>query len=258
MRFYLPSGLLSLVLVPTFAFGAAAVNHDPLNHENDQFWGRFLEDASFSMPPPKVDCLVDVTIACFSEDGTPCSEIEPPVGTCAIGPTINDVAFVYKPSECDPTANDQGDQTYCEDSEALTDGPITVFCKDNDDGSDMVVEPSDAIEAGDSFTVAAAGGGALPEKIDCIYRDEAGTKIQQVIIDTSGSVTLNLLNTFGSFTLASCAPAGEVYSCLEDLNYKINLYVPALCCQFGTKTCYTVLTFLFGVPCVTQFKHWHS
>jgi len=241
MKFSFPSGLLSAVLVASFAFDAVAEKHgDALAHEDEQFWDRFLENQGGSVPPPTPptppqapptpppappvgDCFVDVNIVCVTTDGTPCDEIGPPLNVCAYGPDIDYVTFGYSPAECDPSANDQGDETFCEDCEPLADGPVSIFCKNNADGSDLVVEPS-TIPVGGTFTVSSPSG-ALPEKIDCIYRDGDGTKIQQVIVDTSGDVNLNLKDTFGSFTLLSCAPDGDETSCLETLCYNIDLYV---------------------------------
>jgi len=172
------------------------------------------------VPPPQA-CNVDVSIDCVTANGIPCDELETPLSICAVGSDIEYVSFSYNPATCNPSGNSQGAETFCEDCEPLTEGPVSVFCKNNADGADLVVTPG-LVPVGGTFTVSNPGG-PLPDKIDCIYRDGGGTKIQQVIIDVSGDINLELTDVFGSFTLISCAPDGQEQTCIETLCYDIDI-----------------------------------
>ena len=63
--------------------GALATQDATLTKEDEAFWGRYLEGSTSitpsPSPPPPVDCLVRVDIACTASDGeTDCKEIVPP------------------------------------------------------------------------------------------------------------------------------------------------------------------------------------
>lgn len=49
--------------------------------EDTNFWSRILTN-DFSFPPPKIDCLVDVTVDCVTESGRPCGTIQADLGVC--------------------------------------------------------------------------------------------------------------------------------------------------------------------------------
>jgi len=222
----LPALLFSALASRTTALAADAVaqDKDSVEQEDNALWDRLLtNDGSFPTPAPKVDCLVDVTIECASSDGTPCGNIVPPNGVCALGGVIENVVFSYNPARCVQSNNVQGTEAYCEGFAPLVAGPVTVSCSNLANGAPMSVEPS-VVNPGEAFGVSSSSPGVpLPDKIDCIYENGGGTKIQQVYIDTSGDVTLDLKDTFGSFTLESCAPNGMERTCLEVLSYTIDI-----------------------------------
>lgn len=176
-----------------------------------------------TLPPtaePQVSCLVEVELACTTSDGLPCEELtDPPNLTCATGEAIEFVTFTYNDRSCDGSANKQGDEAFCEDNVPITFfDPVTILCRDGDENS-LTVEPTSVAPLG-TFTVSVPGGGALPQKIDCIILDVDGSALQQNIIDTSGTVQLDLKDSFGALTLESCA---EDKSCLETLIYDVTL-----------------------------------
>lgn len=49
--------------------------------EDNDFWNRLLTN-DFSFPPPKIDCLVDVTVNCATESGSSCGTIQADLGVC--------------------------------------------------------------------------------------------------------------------------------------------------------------------------------
>jgi hypothetical protein len=84
-------------------------------------------------------------------------------------------------------------------------------------GGLMVVEPS-TIEPGQSFTVSSPDNGALPEKIECTLSD-GQTPVQINVIDTSGTVNLELGDSFGALQLESC----DDLTCREVVCYVIEI-----------------------------------
>jgi hypothetical protein len=234
--------LSNLLWVSTFAFGThASVVTFKNEDENNGYWMRYLEtDGDLSLPPippptpapvppetasptkePQVACEILVDIVCQTQDGVECADIVPPPLICSTGEGIEYVTFLYQPSEC-PGKNFQGDEAFCEDMAPLEpQASVEVLCKNFASGDDLAVEPP-TVQPGSTFTVSAPMGPML-DKIDCIIQNEDGVKIQQVVIDASGTVNLQLKDQFGSFILVSCAPDGEAQSCLETLCYKIQL-----------------------------------
>jgi len=167
------------------------------------------------------NCNVDVTIDCVTEKGIPCDNLETPLSMCNVGSDIQYVSFSYTPAECDPSGNSQGVETFCEDSVLPDEGDVIVFCNNNADGADMVVTPG-LVPVGGSFTVS-NDGDPLPDKLDCVFFAQTGEKNQQVIIDVSGDINLELTDVFGSFTLISCAPDDQEQTCIETLHYDIDI-----------------------------------
>lgn len=176
-----------------------------------------------SNPGTSGDCEVDVTLKCETSDGRSCSKIKPPDPLCSDAGNIKAVSFGYTGSMCDPVANSQGSESFCSDFEDIEfEESVTVLCKNADTGDDMNVRP-DVVKPAGVFTVTAPGDINLPDKIDCIFIDENENKLQQVIIDVSGDVTLRLTDEFGAFTVLACESEDDATSCLGILTFDINI-----------------------------------
>jgi len=204
-------------------------------------------------PEPRVDCLVDVKLDCSTDSGIACDQIQTPSLACSVGSTIDYVEFTYTAASCDPSGFVQGTEGMCTDISTATDGPVTVQCTDmtvqtsgsgaaascsahpecaalagpdccpTDDNifltccsDDVVVD--DTVLPGGTVTVSNPAGGPLPDKILC-FITEQGADVQELMIDTSGSVRLDLQDDFGALTLKSCAPDGSEISCSETICY---------------------------------------
>jgi hypothetical protein len=261
MKFFLQAG----IAVSTIALAAAG--DDKLAQDDAMFWGRLLQSDGGSIPlppsptaptptgtppvaPPSSgssgDCLVSVAFTCVTrDDGTPCDQLTRPNPQCADGTEINSLTFGYSGNSCNPAANKQGAATFCEDSSPILFlDEVTVLCRDGEaTDTALVVEPP-VVEPGATFSVTSPSGGALPNKVDCIFTDMDDTILQQVVIDASGDVQIDLMDEFGAFTLLSCElpsspPGGQ--SCLEILTYTVDIS------NIGSVDMdVTVIDFIFG------------
>lgn len=175
---------------------------------------------AFTIPKPQVDCSLGVNFNCSTQDGGDCTAIKPP--TCSDGTPVESLTINFTGSVCMPNSNKQGNESRCVDSAPFMNDNATVLCKDISNGFDVMVQPSN-VQPGDTFQVIAGLCGSLPAKIDCIIFDKTGTKIQETVIDTSGTVPLNLNDRFGGFTVQTCVTQRGEKSCLHTLNYDITV-----------------------------------
>jgi hypothetical protein len=98
--------------------------------------------------------------------------------------------------------------------------PVTIECS-TDEGQRFLVSPS-ILLAGEAFSVEQEGGKEFSEKLECEIKSVDGTLLQKNVVDTSGDVTLTLLDSFGAIRLEGCVITGGVkLTCLEELRYKI-------------------------------------
>ena len=174
-----------------------------------------------------VPCDIDVAIDCVTSTGLPCNELQPPNPVCSSGSDITAVSFGYSANACNPAGNSQGPETFCDDFVAIDASvSVTILCRDaNMITTGLVVEPPNVPQGG-VFTISAPSGGSLPAKVDCIILGPSETQLQQVVVDTSGDVSLNLRDEFGAFTLLACGDdnaVGGVQSCLASLSYTIDI-----------------------------------
>ena len=243
------------IIFATIAFVSASVatlTRENLAQDGTKFWNRLLQSDGGSIPlpaaPPALapsanpiapteilpppthgspgDCFVNVATTCVArDDGTPCNELLPPNPQCADGSEINSLTFENSGRSCNPTANKQGSETLCEDNSPIGfRDQVTVLCRDGEVIEyTLVVEPP-VVEIGVSFSVFSPSGGALPSKINCTVIDIHDAILQQVVIDTSGDVQLNLNDEFGAFTVVACdlpsSSRGE-QKCFEMISYTI-------------------------------------
>jgi len=182
---------------------------------------------SAPIPEQPEVCNVDVSISCVTDSGSSCDELQPPNPVCSDGTEVNSVIFGYSGNSCNPAGNNQGTETFCEDfSPILFLDAVTVLCRDAAaTETALIVEPPE-VEPGATFSVMSPSGAQLPDKIDCVFTDVDDIILQQVVIDTSGDVPLNLRDEFGAFTLLSCelpsSPEGG-QNCLEVLTYTVDV-----------------------------------
>ena len=178
-----------------------------------------------SLPLPEESCEVCVEMTCVTSDRTSCENIVPPAeknGSCNQGRPLDSIVLSYQPSGCTTSSNNQGSEAGCQDFAAMTpQGAVRPICLygGRTDLSFMVVEP-EIVLPGQTFTVTTQGDGALPEKLGCtLYTPEDQNMLQTVIIDTSGNVPLNLMDSFGALKVDAC----DDNRCIEDVMYTMTL-----------------------------------
>lgn len=171
-------------------------------------------------PEPMVDCVVEVSLDCADSDGVSCDKIRMPPRRCAVGESIAFVSFSYTGEECSTSRNSQSGKSVCQDFAPMPDSPVTVQCRPgNRTMGSLIVEPAE-VPVGGTFTVSDSNGNDLPVAIDCGLFGPDDNLVQELIIDTSGDVTLNLGNTFGALILLSCS---EDKSCFKTLTYTVDI-----------------------------------
>jgi len=165
--------------------------------------------------PTNEQCNVTTSIDCKTTSGINCDELSRPVGTCADGTTIDVITFQYLPCTCDESRNGQdGPVPTCFDRSSFDlENSARMSCTDAG-GEQLVVEPS-IVPQNLTFTVTSPSGNPLPDFINCAITSLDGILVQENIIDTSGSVTLNLNDKFGGLTVKSC----DELTCFERLCY---------------------------------------
>jgi hypothetical protein len=164
-------------------------------------------------------CFVDAEILCVNEDGTPCTELQPPVGICSIGDTVDVVRFTINPESCDSSSNSQDNDFVCTDTRPMppVGTNVQVTCVD---GSNIIYGPN-VVQVGEAITIGSPAVGSLPDTITCTITNENGNReYQQTTINTSGEVTLLLKDTFGAFELEACEAEGVVEDCIEEITYR--------------------------------------
>jgi hypothetical protein len=164
-------------------------------------------------------CHIKVFVDCKDGYGGPCQEVHIPMeNECARGEPLESLTFKYENGKCNPSANSQGREASCVDKGIFSFwDPVDVFCRKASTTLDLVVEPRTVLPGG-TFTISNPGS-YLPEKIDCIFRDQKGLLVQNNVINTSGKVDLNLMDSFGAMTVYSCASL----DCIETLHYEVNI-----------------------------------
>jgi len=136
-----------------------------------------------------------------------------PSEKCSDGGPLEVLTFRYTPCECQESDNNQGRDFSCVDFTRIPNEDVSIECVGSD-GMSIDVSPS-TIAPDETFTVRPSGGGNLPESITCTSFDSSGDAIQEVTINTSGAVNLELKDKFGSLTLESC----NDITCIEELCY---------------------------------------
>jgi hypothetical protein len=232
MKLSLKSSLLTNVLVSLLICAATTAGERdenvPLASEDEEYWNRFLRaDTIMSIGPTSgpatspglSECKVSVDLLCQTADGLSCDKIVPPVATCANGQPIESIALSYHDSKCEPIGNNQRSEAFCNDTQVIDfTQAVDIMCRDGEKGDPLTVDPA-KVPPGGVITVTNPGG-SLPKKVDCAIFDAAGAIYQQTILDASGTVPLDLKNTFGALTLESCAAD---QNCLQRLSYQIGI-----------------------------------
>jgi len=192
--------------------------------------GSVSNNTSVPAEPPE-PCDVDVTLDCQTLDGRNCADIGPPYTASCIdgsGERIRVLGFSYQnETQCNLASNSQGSKAICMDNATLVGGPVDVQCSAYRPYGDLclcctrnyelTVSPG-TIYPGDVFTLSDPSGLHLPTWIECIISFN-GTKIQTNVIDTSGTVSLNLREKFGSLQVESC----DDLTCLETVRHIVQI-----------------------------------
>jgi len=191
--------------------------------------------SSSSLEPldPPAPCDVKATLDCQTLDGRSCADIGPPyTASCfdGSGGGIAVLEFRYQnETQCNSTSNMQGSEAICIDSAPLVAGPVDIRCSHYTSYGDLcacctqnkelTVFP-EKVYPGDIFAVSEPNGGQLPQKFECTIGDDYyGTEFQRIVIDTSGTVGLNLGDKFGSLQVETC----DALSCVEDVRYIVQI-----------------------------------
>lgn len=157
-----------------------------------------------------------VKIDCKTKSGKKCEKLEWPVEKCSSEDGELDVlTFIFEPSDCTESYNRQAGFFVCSDTGSFGNGPVTISCNDPS-GAPVTVEPVE-VSPDETFTVTNPSGGSLPTSIACSLLGSSGP-IQDVSIDTSGLVNLELKDKFGSMSVVSC----DDITCIEELTYTYN------------------------------------
>jgi hypothetical protein len=121
---------------------------------------------------------------------------------------------------CTNSSNNQGKEAICLDSvnTAYFDSG-SIACQ-TEEGARLNVEP-EQLTLGETFTIRGRRGRPLSSKANCTIAGDNGSKIQQLVIDTSGDAPLNLDDVFGSVRLEACVREDEEISCLRTTMYDI-------------------------------------
>jgi len=176
-------------------------------------------------------CDVDVTLDCQTLDGRSCAGIGPPYTASCIDGSGGDILvlkFSYQnETQCNSTSNTQGSEAICVDNAPLVAEPVDVRCSPYTPygdlcvcctgNSELTVAP-ETVYPGDIFAVTDPNGRQLPPKLECIIFFE-GNKLQTNVIDTSGTVGLNLGDKFGSLQVETC----DTLTCLETVRYIVQI-----------------------------------
>jgi len=219
-RKYLPS---ALILITTLLIISAVVVGGVCGT------GACSRDSTIPFTPlaPLALCDIDVTLDCQTLNGKSCADIGPPYTASCIdgsGGGIVVLEFCYhNGSYCSSTKNTQGNEAICVDSAPLVAEPVDIRCTHYTPYSDLcrcckqhrelTVAP-EKVFPGDMFTLSSPYGGQLPQKVECkisYYYD----LLQTIVIDTSGTVGLNLGDKFGSLQVETC----NALTCLEHVRY---------------------------------------
>jgi hypothetical protein len=170
----------------------------------------------------EVGCRVDVEIECMAEDGTECTELVPPPGSCSLsGVPITQLKFQYVDCTCDESLNNQGNAN-CTDFAPFPPGAVSIVCINAADGDMLSVTPG-TVQPGDNLVITQPDGSALPIEVMCTISN-GPTAVQEFTFFTGDGVALSLKDKFGSFELVSCADElGTSQDCEVLLCYNYDL-----------------------------------
>ena len=170
----------------------------------------------------RVDCSVDVALSCVLVDGQPCtSAATPDTAMCDVGQAVQTITLGYTGRGCDELGNSQADEAQCSDEAPIVFvDPVSIQCQTMA-GEFLVVVP-ESVRPGGTVVISSASG-VLPPKIACRILDGEGKQLQENRIDTSGTVRLDLGDSFGSLRLDACRRDNEELSCLQSLAYQADI-----------------------------------
>jgi hypothetical protein len=163
-------------------------------------------------------CMVDVALLCSTANNTNCETLKP-VTNKQCAPTMpgSSLKFRYVPRTCEQDSNQQGTNAKCE-----TFSPYSATSRANVScliGPQVAVVQPNEVGADEYFTVSGPSGGQLSGSLACVFTNSAGQIMQSVTMNTSGSVTIDLKDSFGSIEIDACGTK----RCVETLTYKANV-----------------------------------
>jgi len=153
-----------------------------------------------STSPSVESCEIDVILTCTTDAGVPCKDLHtiPNGNVCAHGQSLFVITLQYEGETCSVRSNQQGDEANCTDLAEMED-EVKISCSDID-------QPNTTTSLGEIVTVGyPALGFSLPDKLECRIFNVNDTLLQEVVIDTSGSVELNIGDRFGALRVADCS-----------------------------------------------------
>lgn len=175
-------------------------------------------------------CEQETWIDCASSDGTDCSALTIPQASCGAGGPVSSIVFHLHDAVCYASSHSQGDSAECDQLQTLDTVPgLTVFCF-NDNFDALQVSPPMA-QLGDAIRVDSAPS-SLSSEINCIVSDPVKGLVQNIKIDTSGTVDLKLNDKFGMLAVKAC---GDL-NCFDQLTYTFIVENKGVDSEFDSST----------------------
>jgi hypothetical protein len=167
-------------------------------------------------------CRIVVEIECMAPDGTECTDLVPPTGSCHAGGPVTELKFRYVDCTCEESMNNQ-EGTACSDLSLFHPGAVNVACVGGDGGPTLHVSPENVMPR-ETLVLTDPDDSPLPDEVVCTITDGT-TTIQEFTFFTDPGKSLNLDNKFGSFELVSCSDeTGVGLDCEVLLSYTYDIF----------------------------------
>ena len=157
-----------------------------------------------SITPAGDDCNIEVKVDCVDLHGTHCQDLTAPFTECSAGEEITLLQFKLIDSDCYSSGNTQDEKFDCQEtSTSIPEGGSIMYVSCFSESENGPVIYLDQHIIGDVIELEDRSG--LPETVVCTIKNDQGKDIQKLTMDTSGSYSLYLKNTFGMFQLEACS-----------------------------------------------------
>lgn len=197
---------------PVVSLSRAAPSSAPTSVHSSIMKPTLMPQTSYTNSFP---CLSTGLIACVTDTGQKCNQVQPAEGNCDTQAPIYSLEFSYSPGTCGQSSNGQGNSFVCKDFDTFTSNETVSLACAGPDGMKLNVEPA-LLGPGGSFTVTSSSGSALPSYTNCSISSLSSSQVsQEVTFDTSGKVPLSLGDRFGALAAVSC---GNL-TCFQNMHF---------------------------------------